>query len=53
MSIGKSEEETSWLTNRAVGTHPVGITAAETCVGDVSAMPTALVWALDSCQLTV
>lgn len=53
MSVGKSEEEISWLTNRAVGTHPVGITAAEARVGDVCAMPTALVWALDPCQLTV
>lgn len=53
MNVGKSEEEISWLTNRAVGTHPVGITAAEARVGDIRAMPTALVWALDPCQLTV
>ena len=47
------EETISWLTDGAVGTHPVRITAAEARVGEVSAMPTALVWALDPCQLTV
>lgn len=41
------------LTNGAVGTHPVGIAAAEASVGEVSAVPTALVWALDPRQLTV
>lgn len=42
-----------WLTNRAVGTHPVGIAAAEARVRQVRAVPAALVWALDPCQLTV
>lgn len=49
----EAPEKTSWLTNGAVGTHPVGIAAAEASVGEVGAMPTALVWALDPCQLTV
>ena len=53
MAIGESEEKTSRLTNGAVGTHPVGIAAAEACVGEVSAMPAALVWALDPRQLTI
>lgn len=53
MSVGESEEETSWLTDGAVGTHPVGITAAEARIGEVSTMSTALVWALDPRQLTV
>lgn len=52
-SVGEREEKTSWLTNGAVGTHPVGIAAAEARVREVCAMPTALVWALDPCQLTV
>lgn len=52
-SAGESEEKTPQLTNGAVGTHPVGITAAEAGVGEVSAVPAALVWALDPCQLTV
>lgn len=47
------EETISWLTDGAVGTHPVRITAAEARIGEVSAVPTALVRALDSCQLTV
>lgn len=53
MSAEEREDETSWLTNGAVGTHPVGITAAEARVREVSAVPTALVRALDPCQLTV
>lgn len=53
MSIGESEEKTSRLTNGAVGTHPVGITAAEARVGDVGAVPAALVRALDPRQLTI
>lgn len=51
--VQEAPEKTSWLTNGAVGTHPVGIAAAEASVGEVGAMPTALVWALDPCQLTV
>lgn len=51
--VQEAPENTSWLTNGAVGTHPVGIAAAEAGVGEVGAVPTALVWALDPCQLTV
>lgn len=49
----ETEERTSWLTNGAVGTHPIRIAAAEAGVGEVSAVPTTLVWALDPRQLTV
>lgn len=49
----EKQEKAVCLTNGAVGTHPVGIAAAEARIGEVSAMPTALVWALDPCQLTV
>ena len=48
-----SEEETSGLTDGAVGTHPVGIAAAEASIWEVRAVPTTLVWALDPRQLTV
>lgn len=53
MPVGESEQKTSRLTNGAVGTHPVGIAAAEARVGEVGAVPAALVWALDPRQLTV
>lgn len=53
VSVGGSEEETSGLTDGAVGTHPVGIAAAEASIWEVRAMPTTLVWALDPRQLTV
>jgi hypothetical protein len=45
--------ETVWLTNRAVGAHPVGVAATEARVGEVRAMPTTLVRTLGPCQLTV
>lgn len=51
--VWESEERNSWLTNGAVGTHPIGVTAAEARVGEVSAMPAALIWALDPGQLAV
>lgn len=45
--------KTLFLTNGAVGAHPVGVAAAKPRVSQVGAVPAALVGALGSGQLTV
>lgn len=49
----QNQEKNIFLTDGAVGTHPVGITATKPRVGQVGTVPTALIWTLGSGKLTI